>query len=203
MNKIVLVLAVFVVLLCAAIGLFIGLKQVDVLDKDGMTYECHYLKPQSMPIDVTKGLEDGIYFVSFDSKDSSDQLKGKTFEMEIFTPDIYDAVDLHLVQKGDSMKADGKDFVIASIERNDSSEVIKVNGGYDKGGYDFIPIGGGAYRINISDDHTTYTSWGKKQMEIPSDVKITDTGSFDYNQYNTTVRIENGKIVELTRLYIP
>lgn len=105
---------------------------------------------------------------------------------------------------------------------------FEVNGGLTEGGVDFIEYMDGTYRYFGWDDMATYTCVGTTTLPIADNAVITDhmydyegtpdgrristgefvqyyedeyEGSFRYN--NTSIKVENGVVTELTRVYVP
>ena len=105
-------------------------------------------------------------------------------------------------------------------------DYVRINGGIEFGGADLVADDGGTYRGNMMDDHGTYSCIGNVELELADDAVLTDCGdeptspsiviNKDIKEYleqdsvnkdffclNTTVRIAGGKIVSITRRWIP
>lgn len=180
------------------------------------------VKPLPASYEVDK-LQDATVPVSFSSKDISWE-SGK-LSMEVFSEDLYDAVAVSLLKKGDTVVYDGKPVVVNNIERKD--KYVTVNGGIEEGGAELTANQGGTYRGSQMDDHSTYTSLGKVTLPLAKDFVLIDCGENptdpsdtvrsgqkeylekvpeykrDFNMLNTRVRIEKGIVVEINRHWIP
>lgn len=195
-----------------------------VLCLSGCTKKVAYqmVKPLPAPYAVNK-LLDATVHASFSSKDISWEI-GK-LSMEVFSEDLYDAVAVSQLKKGDTVVYDGKSIVVKDIERKD--KYVTVNGGIEQGGADLTANQGGTYRGSQMDDLSTYTSLGKVTLPLAKDFVLIDCGENptnpsdtirtgqkeylekvpeyrrDFNILNTRVRIENGVVVEINRHWIP
>lgn len=168
-------------------------------------------------------LQDATVPASFSSKDISWE-SGK-LSMEVFSEDLYDAVAVSQLKKGDTVVYDGKPIVVKDIEHKD--KFVTVNGGIEEGGAELTANQGGTYRGSQMDDHSTYTSMGKVTLPLAKDFVLIDCGEnptdpsdtlrigqkeylekvpeykHNFNMLNTRVRIEKGSIVEIVRHWIP
>ena len=146
-------------------------------------------------------------------------------DVSVFTMDVYDIVDINTLAIGDTVVVEGKPIEVESIEQ-DGDHLI-VNGGMDEeNGVEFVSHEeDNCYRVLLYDDHTTYTNHGSASLVISPDAVYTDSSNleedplvFSYDdipsalassdndmfiELNTTVRMEAGKIAEITRVYIP
>ena len=180
------------------------------------------VKPLPAAYAVNK-LQDATVPVSFSSKDISWE-SGK-LSMEVFSEDLYDAVAVSQLKKGDTIVYVGKPIVVKDIDRKD--KYATVNGGIEEGGADLTANEGGTYRGSQMDDHSTYTSLGKVTLPLakdfvlidcgenptdPSDTIITGQKEYlekvpeyrrDFHVLDTRVRIEKGTVVEVHRHWIP
>ena len=151
--------------------------------------------------------------------------RGSNLTMTVYNEDLYDAVDISQMQTGDTLIYEGKTMVVNSITEENGIKCI--NGGLEEGGAWLVSNGGGTYRATIFDDHSVYTTLGKKQMLLADDFIIIDCGEnpddpsdtirTNQKQYleslegykkefynlNTKVFIENGRITEIHRVWIP
>ena len=180
------------------------------------------VKPLPAPYAVNK-LQDATVPASFSSRDISWE-NGK-LRMEVFSEDLYDAVAVSQLKKGDTVVYDGKPIVVKDIERKD--RYVTVNGGVEEGGADLTANQGGLYRGTEMDDHSTYTSLGKVTLPLAKDFVLIDCGENptdpydtirtaqkeylekvpeyrrDFHVLDTRVRIEKGNVVEINRHWIP
>lgn len=148
----------------------------------------------------------------------------RTISMGIFVEDRYDAVEISQLAVGDTLAFEGCGIVVDSIRFD--GDYVRINGGIEFGGADLVADDGGTYRGNMMDDHGTYSCIGNVELELADDAVLTDCGdeptspsrviNKDIKEYleqdsvnkdffclNTTVRIAGGKIVSITRRWIP
>ncbi len=127
------------------------------------------------------------------------------------------------MKPGDSIVVNGETVEIKSIELGDR---IKINGGSMEGGIDLDPVEeGDLWRFCGDDDISAYTDQGVTTLVVDPSATYTDASDIDaeptkadyegivdamlasandtFDQYNTTVRIEGGKVVEIKRNYVP
>lgn len=181
-----------------------------------------YVAPNPVEIDI-EAVEDGIYPAAFSAEDLTVAEDVVTLgNVHLFAKDTYDIVDIAQLEVGDSIWIDGEDVAIKSIERG---EFVLINGGIENGGWNLLARDeDNCYVVWDLDDATTYTELGAVDLEVGENVVYTDTADLEntveagiedladliaageewgYHQYNTTIRIEEGKIVEINRHYIP
>ena len=179
--------------------------------------------PQAYTIDVAH-LEDGVYNVAFDRGDVMKGSSGIYMNgVHIFTEDWYDIVDINELKPGDTLVANGESFLVDSVEFGD---LVLVNGGNDAGGATLTTEeDGNGYRYCGDDDISAYTEQGVTSLVVDPSVAYTDSSDIEsdpvkadydgfvdamlaadnaiFDEYVTTVRIENGRVVEITRYYRP
>ena len=181
--------------------------------------EAKTVKPMVPEIDLAAPA-DGIYGVVFEPSDLADG----TLKCTVYTEDCYDIVDISTLAEGDTIYLGGIDFQIESLERADD---LIVNGGWDNGGFNLRPFDeDNCWKAVMDDDYTTWTAYGETTLPLDDAVSFTDgwdiekepvtvSGAeaveaaihgtdMEYFAYlNTTVRVENGRIVEINRSYMP
>ena len=183
------------------------------------------VKPQES--EVPESLTEGIYHISIDTSDItslSETNAGLELNCEVYTEDTYDIVDVHNLAVGDSIVVCGNYYTIETIETNDRGVVV-INGGIENNGTELTPFDeDNCYRYVGMDDIGSYTDWGKRMVDVSDNVVLTDnsdpqktvevkgkdvvdyvmSSSIGWNQYNTTIRVDNiGQVVEITRSYRP
>lgn len=147
-----------------------------------------------------------------------------TISFQVFSKDLYDAVEISQLAAGDTLAFNGSGIVIDSIAREGS--MVRINGGIEMGGAELIADEGGTYRGLMFDDHSTYSSLGTVTLPLAENFTLSDCGenptdpqrtiSKDIKKYleeddtdknfyclNTTVHVENGKVTNITRRWIP
>lgn len=174
-----------------------------------------------MPVDVDlEALQDGIYPAAFEL----DALKDGALTVTIYTVDCYDIVDISMLKEGDSIVIGGLTVEVESLNRENG---LEINGGLLEGGYDLMPFEeDNCWRVVELDDYPTWTEHGEATLPLDEAVTFTDAWNLEvdpvtysgaeevakaiagtdfeyFDQLNTTIRVENGKIVEISRIFTP
>ncbi len=171
-------------------------------------------------------VKDGIYQAAFNKEDIMNVGEGLTLgSVEIFTRDVYDIVDVNTLEVGSTIYVDGQYITIETIEKGDT---VVINGGNEaENGCELKPEEeSNCYVVVQLDDLNTYSSHGKTSLVINPAVVFTDASKPDaepvvaegfdalmkameeteidtFWQYNTKIRVENGEIMEIYRIYTP
>ena len=148
-----------------------------------------------------------------------------TLTMTVFNEDLYDMVDVHQLQAGDTLVFQGRTIVVATIDDNDG--LLTINGGIEQNGACLQPAEGGTYRGLLLDDHSVYTQLGRATLPVASDLVVVDCGEepttpsdtiatdaqryvtqatgwrSEFNELNTRVLVEHGVVTRITRHWIP
>lgn len=187
------------------------------------TLEGRTVEPETTEIDVNN-LEDGVYPVAFDRGDVA-KLSSGTFmnAVRVYTEDWYDIVDINTLAAGDTIVVGGESIAVNSVDRGDK---VAINGGLDAGGIDLISVeDSNGYRVQDYDDASSYTLRGTATLTLAENATFTDGSDIEsdpvtaqyegivealngakidfFSPNNTTVRIENGRVVEINRVYVP
>lgn len=138
-------------------------------------------------------------------------------KVTVYTYDRYDMADIAALSTGDTLLLRGEEVKISSLEKLDSGAVI-VN--------DTLELRtreDGTYYVTEANDHPAYYALGEAVIRVSPDFVYTDSSQpgeektfypgdflvegtgidYDFTPYNTTIRIENGRILEMHRIYIP
>ncbi len=182
------------------------------------------VKPMNANVNV-RSLADGEYPVAFNRGDLFSGASGVFMNaVHIYAMDLYDADEMEALQAGDSIVVVGETFKVKTVTRRGNT--IIVNGGMDRSdGNEFaLTDDGNAYKVRMFDDAATYTEQGVTALTVDPSAVFVDqsdpsrTVRANYNrivgamlasanayfdQYNTTITIENGRVVEINRIYIP
>lgn len=182
---------------------------------------------EPLPVDINVlALIDGVYHAGFDRGDIARLASGIYMPaVHIFTVDTYDADAIDGLAAGDTVVVDGQAIAVNTAENRDG--LMVVNGGMDaEDGCEFTPTeDGDAYRVLLYDDYATYTERGVAALVVDPNARFIDgwdiekdpiTVEYDgiveaiqssendtFSPYNTTVTIENGRIIEINRVYVP
>lgn len=143
-------------------------------------------------------------------------------KVTIHAYELYDAVDMSALKVGDSILRMGQDLPVSSIETAENGDIV-INGGLDVGGHVFRPGDGGTYYEVGYNDAKSYYVVGETVFPMADEFCFVDKSDLDsepQNYYldsffvddlfgwyffpsNTTIRIENGIVVAMERVYIP
>ena len=182
--------------------------------------------PQTVEVDVN-ALPDGEYPVAFNRGDILSGATGIYMNaVHIFSMDIYDIVDVNTLTAGDTLVVSGEEIPVTSVERSDSE--VLVNGGLEaENGVVLGPIDEdtNGYRVWKESDMATFTELGATTLVLADNAEFNDSWNIDaepvkvshdgivsaiaesdndyFNQYNTSIRVEDGKVVEIKRVYVP
>ena len=116
---------------------------------------------------------------------------------------------------------------VKSIEKNDQYGLVSINGGMEEsGGLDLKPEDDDTYRTMTFDDYPVYYAMGEKTMLLAEDVVLKDssadpqaeaietTGAAavaaainadpdNWTVYNTTLVVQDGRVKEVRRIWVP
>ena len=176
-----------------------------------------------LPDTTMENLTDAILSVSLKEGDAYVDDNGKIqMNLKIYTYDKYDMIDIAQLQIGDIIVRYSGEVKVISKEQRDSG-IISINGGMENGGFDLVTDDCGIYfetgfndaknwyeignaTIRVSADFKGIDCMDPDQGDIllyPGDFLIGAVTNYDFTPFNTTIRVEDGQIVELTRVYIP
>lgn len=180
------------------------------------------IKPMPAELDLN-ALEDCTFAASFRSSDVSLNSDGAlVIHMTVCDYERFDMVDISQLAVGDTLVLGGKDIVVKTIDN--SSGDIAINGGADAGGCVLHTDEDGVYYAVTPDAGYTYYELGEVTLPVGQDFVYTDNSdpakpgqtsyagdfltamkdsSAEFPANATTVRVAGGKIVELTKNYMP
>ena len=168
-------------------------------------------------------LEDSNFAASFKASDVRLNDDGALcVAMQVWDYERFDPVDIASLKVGDTILINGKKVCVDSIEMEGQYAVI--NGGLEEGGFDLFTDEDGEYHEVIMDAGPRYFPVGEVTIPVAQEFVFTDNsdpenqgkimyaGDFliameqsdeEFNANATVVRTENGKIMEITRNYMP
>lgn len=177
------------------------------------------IRPQNISIDA-ESVPDGIYAADIYGADIKEENDKLIIPVSLYSVDKYSEEDMDGLEEGDSIIVDGNMYVVDRIESE--GDVITINGGLNEGGVELIrDIDTGDYTYFGWDDIKSYTYLLKKDFEADDEMVFSDFQDLsnpmvldryslldfiadDYlYELNTTVEISGGKIVNITREYMP
>lgn len=172
-------------------------------------------------------LPDGIYHVRFEKKDVTAKDGNLYINADIYSEDIYDTVDIHNMKVGDYFCSSGNEEKIEKLLWDEQKSSCCINfDSFDDAMETIEPSeSGGTYYISGPDGHHSYTERGKANIRLDKICTLRDSSDLDKPEVvkkyadiekyikdqefdnffclNTSIRIENGLAVEVTRWYIP
>ena len=176
-----------------------------------------------LPDTTMEDLNDAILSVSLEEGGAYVDDTGKMqMDLKIYSYDKYDMMDVANLKVGDIICGYSGAVTITSIER-DGACTIAINGGLNGDGFDLVTDEDGIYyergyndsknwyevgtaTIRVSVDFEGVDSAEPEKGEIilyPGSFLVGEVTNYDFTPYNTTIRVENGQIVEMNRVYIP
>ena len=230
MKKLAILFAVFCLLLvgCASVQAAEGENAVPLdvtVNHDTVVTEqieeAQTINP--LPNNTMENLTDAILSVSLEEGDAYVDDNGvMQMKLKIYAYDQYDMVDIANLKVGDTIVRHDGNVEVTSKEQGETGAVL-INGGLENDGLDLVTDEDGVfYEMGYSDVKSWYEV-GEATIRVSVDFVFTDSsdlelgemifypGSFligevtnyDFGPGNTTVRVENGQIIEMTRSYTP
>ena len=176
-----------------------------------------------LPNATMENLTDAILSVSFAEGDAYVDDTGKMqMNLKIYTYDKYDMIDIANLKVGNTIIGHTGAVEVISVEQDKAGRIL-INGGLDADGFNLATDDDGVfYEIGYNDAKNWYQI-GEATIRVSVDFKGIDNSdldlgevilypgdfligavtNYDFTPYNTTIRVENGQIVELNRRYIP
>ena len=185
------------------------------------TEDAHTITP--LPDTTMENLTDAILSVSLEDGDAYVDDSGiMRMDLMIYTYDKYDMVDIANLKVGDTIVRHSGEVIVVSKEQNEAG-TIYINGGLENDGFDLVTDDCGIfYEIGFSDTKNWYEV-GEATIRVSADFKGIDSAdpelgevviypgdfligavkNYNFTPYNTTIRVEDGQIVEMNRVYTP
>ena len=191
--------------------------------EDVVVEQTQTISPLPVTIDMNH-LDNCTVAVSFEEGDAYvDDNGAMQLDVTVYTYDLFDMVDMSLLEVGDIIVIRNQEVQVTSLERNDLG-LVSINGGKENGGYDLFTNENGVYYETLFNDAKAYYPLGKatirvsvdfefydnsdleagEKMYYPGDFLIKDAGiRYDFRADNTTIVIEDGQIIAMNRVYTP
>ena len=183
--------------------------------------EAHTINP--LPDTSMDNLSDAILSISLEDGDAYVDDSGiMQMDLKIYAYDKYDMVDIANLKVGDTIVRHSGEVKVISKEQNEMG-TIYINGGLENGGFDLVTDDCGIfYEIGFNDVKNWYEV-GETTIRVSADFKGVDSAdqelgeviiypgdfligavkNYNFTPYNTTIRVEDGQIVEMNRVYTP
>ena len=225
MKKYIRTIAIVIQIL-AIVGCGTEKPQQEVIEEQVMEQtqvETKTISPLPVTIDMNR-LDNCTVAVSFEEGDAYvDDTGIMRLDVTVYTYDLYDMIDISLLEEGDTIVIRNQEVPVTSLERNELGLVI-INGGEENGGYDFYTDESGVYYEMGFSDAKAYYPLGEATIRVSTDFEFIDSSDlevgeklfypgdflvegagirYDFHANNTTVVIEDGQIIAMNRVYTP
>ena len=140
----------------------------------------------------------------------------------VYDYELYDGAAMRALKPGDSILRLGQSVPVNSIDTAENGDIV-INGGLDMGGHVFRAGADGDYYEISYNDAKSYAPVAEVVLPVADEFFFVDKSDFDgepqtyyldsffvdglFGWYffpsNTTIRLENGVVVSMERIYIP
>ena len=176
-----------------------------------------------LPDTTMENLTDAILSVSLAEGDAYVDDQGiMQMDLKIYSYDKYDMIDVANLKVGDTIVRHSGAVEVTSIARNDAG-AVSINGGLDADGFQLVTDDDGVFYEMGFNDAKNWFKVGEATIRVSADFEGIDAAdlelgevvlypgdflvgavtNYDFTPYNTTIRIADGQIVEMTRSYTP
>ena len=179
------------------------------------------ITPNNPEIDI-EALADGEYPAAFEPAALADG----ELTFTVYWEDTFDVVEISQLAPGDTLYVGDTVVDVETVEQDEYGDLL-INGGLDNGGVTLRAYDeDNCWRAVLENDLHTYFNWGEATLPLSEDVTFTDGWDIEKDPVtvtgaeavakaitgaemdafipeNTTVRVEDGRIVEIVRVYMP
>ncbi|MCI2046846.1 MAG: hypothetical protein LKJ90_03925 [Faecalibacterium sp.] len=183
----------------------------------------------SLPSSLDVQALDGCTFAaSFTPKDVYLNDDGAlVVQLTVYDYERFAPADIAALHEGDTLVIDGKQVAVQSVAQNEYG-LVSINGGFEEDGVDLVAQEDGTYYEVSTDAVKSYFSIGQTVLAVSQDFKLIDNsdlenpgvetlpGDFltemsqadedadtDFTANNTAVTVEGGKIISITKSFMP
>lgn len=157
--------------------------------------------------------------------------KKRQMDMTVYAYDTYRAEDIDGLEAGKAIRihpdgaVEAQDLTVESIERNEETGIVSINGGIEQGGVD-LWRSNDVYRTVTYDDYPVYYMVGELVLPMDENITLSDSSSGvdaasvetngtngvasavgadldSWTEYNTTVSTTDGKVSNILRIWVP
>ena len=151
--------------------------------------------------------------------------------MTVYAYDSYRTEDIDGLEAGKAIRihpdgaVEAQDLTVESIERNEETGIVSINGGIEQGGVD-LWRSNDVYRTVTYDDYPVYYMMGELVLPVDDSVTLSDSSASvdavpvetngaievgkavsedkdDWTPYNTTVFTKDGVVSNILRIWVP
>ena len=192
-------------------------------EKEEVTEEATKISPLPTTIDMN-ALDNCTLAVSFEEGDAYvDDTGAMQLDVTVYTYDLYDMVDIANLKEGDTIVIQGNEVAVENVETLESGLVF-INGGMENGGYDLWHNDSGVYFEHGYNDAKSYYALGEATIRVSTEFEFVDSSDLDKGEVtyypgdfltdnagilyhfvpnNTSIVVEGGQIIQMTRIYTP
>ena len=192
-------------------------------EKEEVTEEATKISPLPTTIDMN-ALDNCTLAVSFEEGDAYvDDTGAMQLDVTVYTYDLYDMVDIANLKEGDTIVIQGNEVAVETVETLESGLVF-INGGMENGGYDLWHNDSGVYFEHGYNDAKSYYALGEATIRVSTEFEFVDSSDLDKGEVtyypgdfltdnagilyhfvpnNTSIVVEGGQIIQMTRIYTP
>ena len=144
-------------------------------------------------------------------------------DVTVYSYELYDIVDIASLKENDVILRKNEEVKVTEIERLETG-LVRINGGEENGGFDLVSNDSTVYYESGMNDIKAYYELGSVTLPVSDEFEYVDESDLDadakkyfaedflkddagieYNFYpsNTSIVIENGKIVKMNKTYMP
>lgn len=205
------------------VAMFAGCKtSADVTSSATKKTDENVIRPLPETLDIT-ALDNCTVAISFEKGDVYVDDSGKMMmKAKVYSYEVFDMVDIAALAEGSLIARRGETVKVEKIERLDSG-LVRINGGEENGGFDLFSNDDTVYYEIGVNDYKAYYELGEAVLpvstefvyydnsDLEADAKkyypgdfVTDAGiEYNFTQYNTSIVIENGAVIEMSKVYTP
>lgn len=174
--------------------------------------------PEANSLGIDGSQDDVTFAVSFTADDITKDGDTYSISYTAYAEEAFDNYAVEALKTGDTIVLGGESVLIDTIEIKDG--FVTINGGIEEGGYELMTTDDMFYyQIGMSDIRT-YETLGEAVLPVSADCVITDSSEnpeeaktitmedvissqTPFYEQNTTITVNNGEIVEITRAFMP
>ena len=169
-------------------------------------------------------LDNCTVFVSLKEGDAYvDDTGAMQMKITVYDYDRYDLADIARLQVGDVLTIRQREITVTALERSESG-TVKINGGLDGEGYELVTDDSGVFFEILNNDAHFWQELGTAAVPVSPDFELIDSSDpekgevtrypgdflipdgpidYDFTPNNTSLVIENGRVISMRRIYIP
>ena len=181
------------------------------------------ISPLPETLDI-KALDNCTVAVSLEKGGAYVNDSGKmVMDVTVYSYELYDMVDISSLKENDVILRKNEEVKVTELERLESG-IVRINGGEENGGFDLDSNDSTVYYESGMNDIKAYYELGGITIPVSDEFEyvdesdldagakkyfagdfLTDDAGIEYNfsPNNTSIVIENGKIVKMNKIYIP